>query len=124
MLIFALMVARLGWRLHRPPPVLPPLPPWESGLARAVHVLLYVALFVQPLSGYLGSVFSGYPVRLFGVVLPAWGWKDEGIKELMSRIHLVDSFVLAALVALHVAGAFKHVADGSGILRRMLPGAR
>ena len=124
MLIFALMVARLGWRLGHPAPALPPLPPWESRLAHAVHVLLYVALFVQPLSGYLGSVFSGYPVRLFGVVVPAWGWKDEAIKELMSRIHLVDSFVLAGLVLLHIAGALKHVTDGSGILRRMLPGAR
>jgi cytochrome b561 len=124
MLIFALMIARLGWRLYRPPPALPPLPAWESRLAGAVHVLLYVALFVQPLSGYLGSVFSGYPVRLFGVVLPAWGWKDEGIKELMSRIHLVDSFALAAIALLHIAGALKHVADGSGVLRRMLPGAR
>jgi len=79
---------------------------------------------VQPLSGYLGSVFSGYPVKLFGVVMPSWGWKDDGIKELMSAVHLVDSFVLLALVALHVAGAAKHAADGSGVLRRMLPTVR
>ena len=57
--ILAVMVARLGWRLSHPPPALPPLPPWESRLAHAVHALIYVALFVQPLSGYLGSVFSG-----------------------------------------------------------------
>ena len=42
----------------------------------------------------------------------------------MSSIHLVDSFALAAFALLHVAGALKHVADGSGVLRRMLPGAR
>jgi cytochrome b561 len=86
--------------------------------------LLYVVLIVQPLSGYLGSVFSGYPVKLFGVVMPSWGWKDDGIKELMSAVHLVDSFVLLGLVALHVAGAAKHAADGSGVLRRMLPTVR
>ena len=122
-LIFALMVARLGWRLAHPPPALPALPGWEAGLARSVHVLLYASLLVQPLAGYLGSVFSGYPVKLFGVVMPAWGWKDEGMKDLMSRIHLVNSYGLATLVTLHLAGALKHVADGSGIVRRMLPRA-
>lgn len=122
--IFTLMVVRLGWRLSHPPPALPPLPHWEAWLARAVHVVLYVALFVQPLSGYLGSVFSGYPVKVFGMVLPPWGWKDEGIKDLMSTIHLANSFVLATAVALHVAGAVKHLADGSGIVRRMLPAPR
>ena len=124
MLILALTLARLGWRLAHPPPALPPLPDWEVRLAKAVHVLLYVVLIVQPVSGYLGSVFSGYPVKLFGVVMPAWGWKDEAIKDLMSRAHLVTSFVLVGLVGLHVAGAVKHMADGSGIVRRMLPAAR
>jgi cytochrome b561 len=119
--ILALMLVRLGWRLGHPPPPLA-LPAWEARLARAVHALLYVALVVQPLTGYLGSVFSGYPVKLFGLVMPAWGWKDEGIKELMSAAHLANSFVLVALVALHVAGAVKHAWDGSGVMRRMLPG--
>ena len=36
-----------------------------------VHVLLYVCLFVQPLTGYLGSAYSGYPVEFFGLMLPA-----------------------------------------------------
>ncbi|MEO8487050.1 MAG: cytochrome b [Betaproteobacteria bacterium] len=123
LLIFALMAARLGWRLAHPPPALPPLPPWEARLARSVHALLYVALFVMPVTGYLGSVFSGYPVRAFGMVLPAWGWSDPAIKDWMSAIHLATSFVLATLVLAHVAGAVRHLADGSGIVRRMGPAA-
>jgi cytochrome b561 len=120
--IFALMLVRLGWRLGHPAPPLPPLPAWEARLARTVHVLLYASLLAQPALGYLGSVFSGYPVKVYGVVLPAWGWKDDGIKDLMSQLHLANSLVLAAAIALHVAGALKHVADGSGVVRRMLPG--
>lgn len=121
--IFALMLVRLGWRLGHPAPPLPSLPAWEARLARTVHVLLYASLFLQPVLGYLGSVFSGYPVKVYGVVLPAWGWKDEGLKDLMSQLHLANSLVLAGAIALHVAGAVKHLADGSGIVRRMLPGA-
>ena len=39
------------------------------------------ALFAMPLAGYLGSVFSGYPVKYFGVTLPAWGAKSEAVKD-------------------------------------------
>ena len=48
------------------------MPAWQARAARINHVLLYVCLSVQPLSGYLGSAFSGYPVKFFGMTLPAW----------------------------------------------------
>ena len=120
LLLLALMLVRLGWRLgHRPPP-LDGLPPWQRALATATHRLLYVALIVQPVAGYLGSVFSGYPVKWFGVTLPAWGWASVPIKDAMSTIHLVNSFVLLGLVLLHIAGALTHALGGDGYVRRML----
>jgi len=83
-------------------------------------VLLYIALFVMPVAGYLGSVFSGYPVKYFGVTLPAWGWKDPALKDLMSAVHLATSWVLAGAVVLHVAGALKHwVIERDGLVARM-----
>jgi len=106
--ILALMVLRLVWRAwHRPPP-LPPMPKWQAQLARFTHVTLYAVLFVMPVAGYLGSVFSGYPVKYFGITLPAWGWKDAQLKDLMSAVHFTASWVLLGAVALHVAGALKH----------------
>jgi cytochrome b561 len=119
LLIFGLMLARLGWRIGHPPPPLAGLPSWQRGTAQATHVLLYVALFVMPVAGYLGSVFSGYPVKWFGFTLPAWGWKDAFIKDLMSTIHLCTSFVLLAAFALHVAGAALHAFARDGYARRM-----
>src|SRR5689334_12310923 len=65
LVIFGLMLVRLGWRLGHPAPPLTGLPPWQRTLARATHVTLYAALFVMPIAGYLGSVFSGYPVKWF-----------------------------------------------------------
>jgi cytochrome b561 len=35
-------------------------------------LLLYAALVIQPLAGYLGSEFSGFPVKFFGLALPSW----------------------------------------------------
>jgi len=121
LVLLALMLIRLGWRLLHPPPPLTGLPAWQEKLAAATHRLLYVVLFVQPITGYLGSVFSGYPVKWFGMTLPAWGWASVPIKDAMSTIHLVNSFVLLALVLLHLAGALRHALARDGYVRRMFP---
>jgi len=123
--VLALTLVRLGWRLGHPPPPLPQLPPWQARLAGSTHALLYVLLVLAPVVGYLGSVFSGYPVKLYGVALPAWGWKDAGLKDLCGTIHLWASLALAALIVLHVAGALKHaLVDRDGLLARMGVGGR
>jgi cytochrome b561 len=119
LVIFSLMLVRLGWRAGHPAPPFTGLPAWQRTLANATHVVLYLALLVMPMAGYLGSVFSGYPVKWFGMTLPAWGWKDEAIKALMSRVHLATSFVLLGAFALHMGGVLTHVFARDGYLRRM-----
>jgi cytochrome b561 len=120
--LLALMLFRLGWRLAHPPPPLPPMQRWQARAARATHAALYAALIVMPVAGYLGSVWSGYPVKWFGVTLPAWGAASPTLKTLMSEVHLATSFVLLALVAIHVAGALHHAGRGDGLLSRMTLG--
>ena len=118
--IFALMALRVTWRVRHPPPALPPMPRWQARLANSTHVLLYVALVAMPIAGYLGSVFSGYPVRFFGLALPAWGAARPDLKELMSAAHLWISWALAAAFAAHMAGVAKHTfINRDGLLRRM-----
>ena len=124
MLILALMLARLAWRIGHPPPSLPPMPRWQRSAAHASHALLYAALIAQPLIGYLGSVWSGYPVRIFGVVLPVWGARHPALKDALSQAHLVVGCVLMAAIALHVAAALRHLSLRDGIVRRMLLHAR
>jgi len=118
--ILALMIVRVFWRAsHRPPP-LPPLPAWQARAARITHAGVYVLLFVLPLAGYLGSVYSGYPVKLFGIALPAWGTRNAELKELCSIFHRAGGAALAALLLLHVAGAVKHaLVDRDGLQARM-----
>ncbi len=65
-------------------------------------------------------MFSGYPVKLFGILLPMWGWKDAFLKDFFSTVHFVNSWVLAGAVALHIAAAMKHaMVDRDGTLARM-----
>jgi cytochrome b561 len=118
--LLALMALRLIWRWGHPPPALPAMPAWQARVALINHALLYIALFTMPLAGYLGSVYSGYPVKLFGMTLPAWGAKDPALKDAFSMIHLVTSWVLAGAVALHLAGALKHMlVDRDRVTARM-----
>ena len=123
--ILTLMTVRLLWRWRHPAPAFPAMSPWQAWLAHFVHALLYVVLFAHPLAGYLGSVYSGYPVKLFGMTLPAWGRNDPALKEFFSASHLVTSWVIAAAVALHVAGALKHaLVDRDATMARMGLGRR
>ncbi len=120
LVVLALMLARVAWRLGRAPPALPPMPRWQALAARANHALLYALLVAMPVAGYLGSAFSGYPVRFFGIVLPSWAARDDAMKDAMSDIHLAAAWLLAAAVAVHLAAVAKHVlVDRDPILRRM-----
>ena len=118
--ILALMLFRLAWRARHAPPPFPAMPAWQARAARANHALLYGLLLMLPIVGYLGSAFSGYPVRFFGIALPAWAARDDGLKSLMSALHLGAAWLLAAAVALHVAAAARHeLVQRDGLLARM-----
>jgi len=118
--ILALMIVRLGWRLAHRAPTLPPMARWQAWLARGTHAALYAMLIAMPLAGYLGSAFSGYPVRFFGIVLPSWAARNPQLKDWMSAAHLVLAWALAIAFSLHIAGVLKHVLlDRDGLVRRM-----
>jgi len=103
-----LMAVRLAWRASHRPPQLPPLPLWQARAAHAVHALLYLFMFLDALSGYLGSAVSGFPVKFFGWVLPAWAPANAGLKEACSVLHLVSSWALVAAIGVHVMATFYH----------------
>jgi cytochrome b561 len=119
LVLLALALVRLGWRLAHRPPALPATARWQALAAKGNHALLYAMMLAMPLSGYLGSVFSGYPIKWFGVTLPAWGWSDPGIKEFMSSVHLATSWILLVSFCLHVAGTIKHSLAGDAVMARM-----
>ena len=122
MAVLLLMLWRAQWRATHPPPGFLPMPRWQARAARTVHLLFYVCLIVQPLSGYLGSAVSGYPVKFFGLTLPAWASAHPALKDAMSSIHLGNSWVLVGALVLHVGASVKHaVIDRDGSLRRIWP---
>jgi cytochrome b561 len=120
--IFLAMLVRLAWRLtHRPPP-LPAIPRWQARAAFANHLLLYVALFLMPLTGFAGSLLSGRPIVYFGQPLPMWFARNDSLSHACQLIHLVTSWVLVFAIAVHVAAALKHhFLDRDRLIARMWP---
>jgi len=116
-----LILVRILWRLtHRAPPLPATVPAWQRVAAKTSHVLLYVCMIVMPLSGYLGSSFTRYPIVYWGVRLPHWGWEAPALKELCSQVHFVTVIVFITLIVIHVAAALKHLlVNRDGVFQRM-----
>lgn len=121
--IALLALVRLGWRWRHPAPPLPAtVPLWQRRAAAASHALLYVCLIGMPLIGFLGSTFSGYPIKYFGITLPQWGHKSDELKSFFSAVHLGLAWVFMTLITLHVSAAIKHLlVDRDGVFWRMWP---
>ena len=117
------MIIRLVVRLRGRAPLYPAqMPGWQQQAARLAHVLFYFCLLALPLSGYLGSSFTRYPIRFYGMALPHWGWDAPALKELCSVVHLSCVWLLMALVTVHVAAAFKHLlVDRDGVFFNIWP---
>ena len=116
-----IILVRLLWRLTHPAPPLPAtVPAWQRVAAKISHVMLYVCMIVMPLSGYLGSSFTKYPIVYWGVRLPHWGWEAPALKELCSQVHFVTVIVFMTLIVIHVAAALKHLlVNRDGVFQRM-----
>jgi cytochrome b561 len=125
--ILLLAALRFLWKLINTHPI--PLPnhqQWEKSLAALVHGLLYVMMFLMPLTGWIGSSAKGFSVSVFHLfTLPDLVKPDKGIAHLMWTIHEYAAYGLIVIIGLHFAGAMKHaLIDRDGTLRRMLPFAR
>lgn len=125
LLVLALVVLRLAWRLYAgvPPPV-PGLPRIQRIAAAATHWLLYVLILAMPLSGWLYDSASGLrPLRWFGqFTVPKLVAPDEALAGGLHEVHETLFTILVIVVLLHVAAAvWHHVFRRDATLARMLP---
>ncbi len=124
--VFFVALARICWAFSQPKPgLLNADHKVESFAAEIVHWLLYGALIIVPLSGWIGhAAAAGFaPIWWpFGQGLPLVP-KSTGVEHFFGALHWVSGKVLVVSLLLHIAGALKHhVIDRDATLRRMLPG--
>ncbi|MEM7295288.1 MAG: cytochrome b/b6 domain-containing protein [Pseudomonadota bacterium] len=121
--VFFVALARIIWAIAQPRPY--PLYPerrLETLAAEVVHFMLYGSLVIVPLTGWIhhAATMGFAPLYLpVGDTLP-FVPKDEGVASFFGSLHLTFEKVLIASLALHVAGALKHVViDKDKTLARM-----
>lgn len=121
--VFLLTLLRLGWRLAVPPPPQVSMPAWQTWLAENTHRLLYLLLFIVPISGWLMSSAHGFQTVYFGVLpIPNLLHKDKALAEVLEEVHESLTLLMLAIVAVHALAAIKHqLVDRDTVLRRMLP---
>lgn len=121
--VFLLTSLRLAWRALRPHPAPLPMAAWQRRAAAVSHGLLYVLLFVIPISGWLYSSATGVQVVYLGLLpLPDLVGKNRALADVLRLVHVGLNSLLFVVVCVHVAAAVKHhVVDRDRALARMLP---
>lgn len=122
--VLALVLLRLTWRLGAGVPTLPATMHGPERLAaHAGHILLYLLMILLPVDGILLSQTGGRAVMLLGWPLPTLIGKNDGLHEMFEIGHAVMGWGLALLLLGHVGAALRHhYILGDAVLVRMLPG--
>jgi cytochrome b561 len=108
--LLPLVVLRIAWRLtHTPPPLPADIPAIQKLAASSTHFLLYLALVVQPILGWIATSAYRAPVVMFGLfeLPPIWA-EDRAFSERLFGAHRLLGIVMAALILAHIAGALFH----------------
>jgi cytochrome b561 len=124
LVLFAIVAARIFYRIMNPPPVLPStMGRWEQRLAQLTHWLLYAVLIIMPVSGYIMSSGDKPPISFLGLIDMPKIPISQGVGKAAAIVHvLITQFVVYGLIVLHLAGTAWHLfVRRDGLLSRMLP---
>lgn len=121
-LIF-LFIIRIFWRYTHPAPNLPDsMSPLMKKLAHIMHIILYLALILMPVTGCLLSWSAGRtaPV-LYLFELPNLIQTNPELKAIVKPMHIYLSWIVGIMVVGHIASALKHhLIDKDNVLKSMM----
>lgn len=123
LLVFLLVMLRIGVRLSNPTPAIVPEPSkWQKLAASGAHGLLYLFMFFLPLAGWLILSAKGKPVPFFGLELPPLIGANKDLAHSIEEIHEFIGTAGYYLIGLHASAAlFHHYFVKDNTLLRMLP---
>jgi cytochrome b561 len=124
MLLFALVLLRLVWRMLNEAPEPVPMAPWMRVSAKAAHWALYALLLAIPLTAIGGAWLEAHPLTLLGVGdVPPLLAPAHDLGASITDIHTILGNVILWLAGFHAAAAlFHHYVLRDQTLRSMLPG--
>ena len=124
-IILALVIFRVVWRLtHKPPTYDSAVPKHVQIFAKAAHTAIYLAILIMPLSGWIMSTASNHPPHFLGwFTFPMPGIPlSSALSGIAHDFHNAFAWVIIVLVALHILAAFGHQCICKDkVLNRMMP---
>lgn len=122
-IILALVVLRLVWRVLYPAPPLPSsLSPLQAQIARGAHFGLYALLLVMAISGYIRVRAGGFPIEMLDAIgLPGFVPRSDSLADTAKWVHATARYALIALILAHVGAALHHLRKGDGVFARIWP---
>ncbi|MDX1635684.1 MAG: cytochrome b [Marinobacter sp.] len=123
LLLIAVMVVRLVWRLvDRKPRALPNHSAVEVVGAKVAHWLLYLGTFVVLASGYLIPTSGGSSIQLFNwFEIPSVTGEVKALELVVGDIHYWSAWALVVLATGHaLAGLKHHFIDRDATLSRIV----
>lgn len=120
--VLSLVVLRFLWSLINIQLNLPTdLPSWQKLASRITHYLLYIFMFLMPISGILMSRFGGHEVNVFNFFIIPPLEKNLDLAGFFYNLHGISAFAFAGLIGLHIsAGLYHHFIRKDNILIRMI----
>ena len=118
-----LMFIRIWWRMRNPPPALPEsIPTWQVRISKISHLLLYICLFLMPLSGFAATQFTKWGLKYFGLFkIPPLAFESKEIYEILQGIHQITGWILISIITLHILAALKHgIIDKDRVIERIV----
>jgi len=125
-LVFAVVLARVLWRLADRRPEARPMAAWVEWSSRAVHWALYALLLAIPATAIVGAYLEGHPVTFLGIgALGPIGPLSHPLGQTISDLHgSLGSFIVWIAGAHAAAALFHHFIMRDNVLVAMLPGIR
>ena len=119
-LMLILMILRVSWRWTNVKPTPLSAPKWQINTALTVHILLYVMIIAQAVSGVMRVIFKGFDLPFFGTSIPWAMRKNEEIAGMAKWVHEFIPWVVIPALILHIAAAlYHHFKLKDDTLRRM-----
>jgi cytochrome b561 len=108
--VLAIVMLRLSWRMRHPVPLLNDnVPVWLRRVALLTHWLLYLLLFALPIMGWANASARDWRPLLFGSIsMPRILSTGSALGRELGDIHTLTAYVLLGLIGLHVAAALYH----------------
>jgi len=127
LIALALMTLRIVWRFLNAVPAYPDdMPGWQRATSTLVHWGIYIAVFVQLISGPMTVATNGTALPFFGLFsIPLPVAENSDVHHFWEEVHEVTWAIIAALLIVHVLAAFyNHFVLKNNVLRRMTIGIR